>query len=62
MRQLTIFDFLPQQITPKSKKYISPCPYIEDCLNYPVGCKGGCWWCERVPDRGEKLHFKEVTQ
>ena len=33
---------------------IQPCPYFEDCLNYPSGCSGQSYWCRRVPSEEEK--------
>lgn len=37
---------------------ISPCPYKDDCLNYPSGCKGISHWCNRIPERrsNERIH------
>jgi hypothetical protein len=26
---------------------ISPCTYKDTCINHPVGCHGGSWWCGR---------------
>lgn len=26
---------------------IRPCPWLEDCLNYPAGCSGESYWCKR---------------
>lgn len=37
--------------------YIKPCPFISDCLNYPIGCGGLSWWCNRIPKEKEKENF-----
>lgn len=34
---------------------IAPCPYTEECINYPTGCKGGCYWCKKYDKDKIKL-------
>lgn len=26
---------------------IMPCPFTDDCINYPTGCRGISYWCRR---------------
>lgn len=33
---------------------IQPCPYTEQCLNYPSGCQGETLWCGR-----DEAYFKK---
>lgn len=33
--------------------YVKPCPYVEQCSTYLIGCEGGCYWCGRF-DKKEK--------
>ena len=33
---------------------ISPCPYTDDCLNYPRGCEGFSYWCGRFETREDR--------
>ena len=33
---------------------ITPCPYIDRCSVYGVGCQGGCYWCQMFDERKDK--------
>ena len=33
--------------------YIAPCPYMDECINHPIGCGGGTWWCGRRWHKGK---------
>ena len=40
---------------------IMPCPWMDDCINYPAGCSGGSYWCKRFDseeDRREMIKTK----
>lgn len=26
---------------------ITPCPWADECINYPIGCRGESYWCKR---------------
>lgn len=26
---------------------ITPCPWADECINYPAGCRGHSYWCKR---------------
>ena len=26
---------------------IKPCPYVEQCSTYKIGCNGESWWCKQ---------------
>ena len=35
------------QLTFAPNGNIKPCPWVEDCLNFPAGCSGESYWCKR---------------
>lgn len=40
---------------------ITPCPYTNKCLNYPAGCSGHSFWCDRKVSDLERGKYKRRT-
>lgn len=39
-----------EQLTFADNGNIKPCPYRNECLTYPMGCRGLSYWCGRYEE------------
>lgn len=50
-----------QQLTLLLNGNLAPCPYTDNCFNYPAGCGGATYYCHRF-DEASDADLKEAKE